>query len=115
MTLEKSTVKYDGMKMSSLSCQTDNRGSLDKAFVFRLGYLFTLYNFKMPLFGNKFTPKKPPPRKSSATAGSIQHLDELVGDDRVVKLKLGEQQQIFRDGEWVPGKYFPSILFRHFC
>lgn len=59
----------------------------------------------MPLFGNKFTPKKPPPRKSSASAGSVQQLDQLVGDDRVVKLKLGEQEQVFRDGEWAPGKY----------
>lgn len=73
----------------------------------------------MPLFSNKFTPKKPPPRKSSATTGSTQQLNELVSDDRVVKLKLGEQQQIFRDGEWIPGKYFKQyyscVIFHVIC
>lgn len=59
----------------------------------------------MPLFGNKFSPKKPPSRKSSATAAASENLEEMVSEERVVKLKLGEQETVFRDGEWVPGRF----------
>lgn len=57
----------------------------------------------MPLFSNKFSPKKPPSRKGSATTGTAEHLEEMVTDDRTVKLKLGEQEAVFKDGEWIQG------------
>lgn len=60
----------------------------------------------MPLFGNKFSPKKPPARKNSATTNTTESLENVVSSDRVVKLRLGEQEQVFRDGEWIPGDYY---------
>lgn len=59
----------------------------------------------MPLFGNKFSPKKPPSRKGSATTTAGEHLEEMVSDDRAVKLKLGEQEAVFKDGEWAQGEH----------
>lgn len=60
----------------------------------------------MPLFGSKFSPKKPPSRKSSASTAADDNLEEMVADDRSVRLKLGEQETVFKDGEWVPGACF---------
>lgn len=66
----------------------------------------------MPLFGSKFSPKKPPSRKSSAsTAAAGENLDEkMVAEDRAVRLKLGEQETIFKDGEWIPGEFYAFSL-----
>lgn len=57
----------------------------------------------MPFFGSKFSPKKPPSRKSSATTTTGEQLEEMVSDDRAVKLKLGDQEAVFKDGEWMQG------------
>lgn len=66
----------------------------------------------MPLFGSKFSPKKPPSRKSSAsTAATGENLDEkMVTEDRAVRLKLGEQETIFKDGEWIPGEFHVFLV-----
>ncbi|KAI4457178.1 leucine-rich protein [Holotrichia oblita] len=55
----------------------------------------------MPLFGNKFSPKKTPARKSVASLNSDESLDDLVTDNGAVSLKLGDQQCTFKDGQWI--------------
>lgn len=57
----------------------------------------------MPFFGNKFSPKKAPLRKNSANVGGDE-LDDLVSGQRIVQLRLGNQELIFENGEWIPGK-----------
>lgn len=57
----------------------------------------------MPLFGNKFSPKKTPARKSVVSLNSEESLDDLVADDGAVSLKLGDQQCTFKAGEWISG------------
>lgn len=57
----------------------------------------------MPIFGNKFSPKKTPARKSVASLNSEEQLDDLVTDDGKINLKLGEQKSSFHNGEWVAG------------
>ena len=57
----------------------------------------------MPLFGNKFSPKKTPLRKNNVTLNS-EKVEELVGEQRAIKLRLGDQELVFDDGEWVPSK-----------
>lgn len=59
----------------------------------------------MPLFGwNKFSPKKTPSRKSFTSGNSEEQLEELVSENRSVKLKLGNHELRFDNGEWVPGR-----------
>ncbi|CAG9863371.1 unnamed protein product [Phyllotreta striolata] len=54
----------------------------------------------MPLFGNKFSPKKAPQRKSAAD--SPRHaLTQLVSEERTVKLSLGDEQYLFDSGDWI--------------
>lgn len=59
----------------------------------------------MPLFGNKFSPKKTPARKSIVSLNSEETLDELFSENKTVNLKLGDQRCIFQNGEWIPGFY----------
>ncbi|XP_066248858.1 protein chibby homolog 1 [Euwallacea similis] len=56
----------------------------------------------MPLFGNKFSPRKTPLRKSKTNVNSDKLLDDLVGENRSVKICLGEQELLFENGEWMP-------------
>lgn len=61
----------------------------------------------MPLFSNKFTPKRAPLRKSLITevgrdADSIAEKDLL--HDGNVKLCVGDHEMIFEEGNWVTGK-----------
>jgi len=62
----------------------------------------------MPLFSSKFFPKKPSPRKTELSV-----IDKELGPEKAsqevglevgpIKLKLGDQESVFDDGEWVPG------------
>lgn len=63
----------------------------------------------MPLFGNKFSPKKTRQRKNLITLNSKESLDELVSENKTVSLTLGDQQYKFVNGDWVPGKN--SLIF----
>jgi hypothetical protein len=62
----------------------------------------------MPLFSNKFFPKKPTSRKLElstinkelAPEKALQDLGLEIGP---IKLKLGDQESLFDNGEWVPG------------
>ncbi|CAH2001980.1 unnamed protein product [Acanthoscelides obtectus] len=55
----------------------------------------------MPLFGNKFSPKRTPIRKSSIDLVK-NNVQDLVSEGRVVYLNLGDQKFKFDDGEWIP-------------
>ncbi|RZC37040.1 chibby -like 1 [Asbolus verrucosus] len=55
----------------------------------------------MPLFGSKFSPKRAPLRKNSGNVGS-EELEDLVLNQRTVQLRLGEQELVFENGEWIP-------------
>lgn len=57
----------------------------------------------MPFFGSKFSPKKAPQRKS-VTESPRDNLSQLLSDDRTIQLNLGEQQFVFDNGDWIPGK-----------
>ena len=58
----------------------------------------------MPLFGNKFSPKKTRQRKNLVSLNSEESLDELVLENKTVLLTLGDQQYKFEKGDWIPGK-----------
>lgn len=58
----------------------------------------------MPFFSSKFSPKKNPIRKQNAQKQADVKLDDLIDDGGTVKLKLGNVECIFNDGEWIPGK-----------
>ncbi|GJQ82273.1 putative chibby homolog 1 [Trypoxylus dichotomus] len=55
----------------------------------------------MPIFGNKFSPKKTPARKSVVSLTSEEPLDDLVTEDGTVSINLGNQKCTFQDGEWI--------------
>lgn len=57
----------------------------------------------MPIFGSKFSPKKTPPRRSLASLNSNEPLDELVSENRSVRLRLSGQDTYFENGNWVSG------------
>jgi hypothetical protein len=62
----------------------------------------------MPLFSNKFCPKKPTPRKVELSIlnkelGPEKALQDLGLEIGPIKLKLGDQESLFDNGEWVPG------------
>lgn len=58
----------------------------------------------MPLFSSKFFSKEPSPRKTELSV-----IDKELGPEEVgleigpIKLKLGDQESVFDNGEWVPG------------
>lgn len=63
---------------------------------------------EMPLFANKFTPKSIPLRKTETSVlkkefGSDVANKELSLNIEEVKLKLGEFELVFEDGQWIPG------------
>jgi hypothetical protein len=62
----------------------------------------------MPLFSSKFLPKKPSPRKTELSVidkelGPEKASQELGLEVGRIKLKLGDQESVFDNGEWVPG------------
>ncbi|XP_017774618.1 PREDICTED: protein chibby homolog 1-like [Nicrophorus vespilloides] len=52
----------------------------------------------MPLFGSKFLPKRAPSRKSL----SSESVEDLYGENHRISLRLGQQECVFDNGEWVP-------------
>ena len=61
----------------------------------------------MPLFGNKFSPKKGTPRKSPSLSNlnleSSERQSEFGLDIGPVKLRLGPNEILFSDGQWISG------------
>ena len=57
----------------------------------------------MPLFGSKFSPKKAPVRKNSGNIAT-EELEDLVLGQRSIQLRLGNQELVFDNGDWIPGK-----------
>jgi hypothetical protein len=62
----------------------------------------------MPLFSNKFFPKKPSPRKVELSVINKELSPEKASQEvgleiGPIKLKLGDQESFFDNGEWVPG------------
>jgi len=62
----------------------------------------------MPLFTSKFFPKKSSPRKTELSVidkelGPEKASQELGLEVGRIKLKLGDQESVFDNGEWVPG------------
>lgn len=62
---------------------------------------------KMPLFGNKFSPKKGIPRKSPSLSNlnleATERQNEFGVDYGPIKLRLGSNEISFDEGEWVTG------------
>ncbi|KAB0800033.1 hypothetical protein PPYR_07913 [Photinus pyralis] len=56
----------------------------------------------MPFFNNKFSPKKSKLRKSALSLNN-ENLEDLIEDDRTVKLQLGEHKINFCNGRWESG------------
>ena len=61
----------------------------------------------LSLFGNKFSPKKTPPRRAQSLSNlhldASQTKEEFGPDLGPVKLKLGGSEIAFDNGMWVPG------------
>ncbi|GLV37653.1 Chibby [Carabus blaptoides fortunei] len=60
----------------------------------------------MPLFGNNFTPKKVPGRRPTELSRDRESLTEkdLVNDNNIIKVKIGDGETKFEDGHWHSGK-----------
>ncbi|XP_015434058.1 PREDICTED: protein chibby homolog 1 [Dufourea novaeangliae] len=61
----------------------------------------------MPLFSNKFSPKKTPTRKAGVFLVnkdlSPQRIEKELGPNvGPIRLKLGDQEAIFESGLWIP-------------
>lgn len=88
----------------------------------------------MPLFSNKFSPKKTPTRKAFVSLAnkdlSPKRIEKELGPDvGPIRLRLGDQEAVFDGGQWIPGTYelvslteknweyyFPSFFFfNYFC
>lgn len=72
--------------------------------------LFEELNTIMPLFSNKFSPKSIPVRRQDTSViknefGSDYASRELSIDINPLKLKLGDIELSFEEGQWIPGKY----------
>lgn len=68
----------------------------------------------MPLFSSKFAPKTIPVRKQDTSVirnefGSDYAGKELSIDITPLKLKLGDFDVSFEDGQWIPGNFCNSI------
>jgi hypothetical protein len=62
----------------------------------------------MPLFSSKFFPKKPSSRKVELSVINKELSPEKASQEvglevGPIKLKLGDQESVFDNGEWVPG------------
>lgn len=62
----------------------------------------------MPLFGSKFSPKKGTPRKSPSLSNlnldATERQSEFGLDQGPIKIRLGSNEIVFDDGQWVSGK-----------
>ncbi|KAI4489068.1 PREDICTED: protein chibby homolog 1 [Polistes canadensis] len=61
----------------------------------------------MPLFSNKFSPKKTPTRKASTFLInkdlSPNRIEKELGPDvGPIRLRLGDQEAVFENGVWIP-------------
>ncbi|XP_029041801.1 beta catenin antagonist chibby [Osmia lignaria lignaria] len=61
----------------------------------------------MPLFSNKFSPKKTPTRKAGIFLAnkdfSPKRIEKELGPNiGPIRLKLGEQETVFESGVWIP-------------
>lgn len=69
-----------------------------------------LTEMPLSLFGNKFSPKKTPPRRSHSLSNlhldATQTREEFGPDVGPVKLKLGGSEIQFDNGMWVAGMKF---------
>lgn len=63
----------------------------------------------MPFFSSKFSPKKNPIRKQNIQKRTNVKIDDLFDESGHVKLKLGNVDCTFNNGEWIPGKKTRSI------
>ena len=68
----------------------------------------------MPLFGNRFSPKKGAPRKASSLSNlnldaSTRQSEFGVETSGPVKLMLGKNEMIFDQGQWISGS---NIIIR---
>uniref|UniRef100_A0A671DQ66 Chibby 1, beta catenin antagonist n=1 Tax=Rhinolophus ferrumequinum TaxID=59479 RepID=A0A671DQ66_RHIFE len=74
----------------------------------------------MPLFGNTFSPKKTPPRKS-ASLSNLHNLDrstrevELGLDYGTPSMNLAGQSLKFENGQWIAGELISCHLVRQDC
>jgi len=81
--------------------------SCDREVVRRLHRKTVFWIEECVCFQVKF-PKKPSPRKTELSLtdkvlGPEKASRELGFDIRPIKLKLGDQESVFNNGEWVPG------------
>lgn len=65
----------------------------------------------MPLFSNKFSPKSIPVRRHDTSViknelGSEYASRELSIDLEPLKVKLGEFELSFEEGQWIPGNLY---------
>lgn len=63
----------------------------------------------MPLFSNKFSPKKTPTRKAATSLArkdlSPKRIEKELGPEvGPIKLRLGDQETVFKEGAWIPGE-----------
>lgn len=61
----------------------------------------------MPLFSNKFSPKKTPTRKAFVSLVnkdlSPKRIEKELGPDvGPIRLRLGDQEAVFDSGQWIP-------------
>lgn len=69
----------------------------------------------MPLFPNKFSPKKIPSRKSDPdSARVVDQSNSLEFGPEIgpIKLRLGDQEAVFQDGQWIPGNNRENVMNR---
>lgn len=64
----------------------------------------------MPLFFNKFSPKKTPIRKASVFLAnknlSPKRIEKELGPEvGPIRLRLGDQEAVFEAGLWIPGGF----------
>lgn len=69
----------------------------------------------MPLFSNKFSPKKTPTRKVGVFLAnknfSPKRIEKELGPNiGPIRLKLGDQETVFESGSWIPGKFCIDIF-----
>ena len=82
---------------------------------------FLFYFKKMPLnlFGNKFSPKKTPPRRahslSNISLDADQAREEFGPNVGPVKLRLGGNEVQFENGMWVQGKLQYQTFGKFLC
>lgn len=68
------------------------------------------------LFGNKFSPKKTPPRRAQSLSNldAAEAKNEFAIDYGAVKVSLGGNDVAFENGIWVNGKLFDCLSLLRF-